>query len=134
MSAAHPGFGAFAKVHAEFFDALATEGWSAIPGYEGVEEKILSGRFDHAARSGAVTRLARWSAGASVGDVLCHDWCEEVYLISGSLSIGTPMAEVERLPPGTYAVRPPHAPHGPFFSADGCLLIEFLYYPPPAPA
>ena len=130
MSGAHPGFGAFAKAHAEFFDALSPDGWAAIPNYTGVEQKILSGAFDHAARTGAVTRLARWSAGASVGDALAHDWCEEVYLISGSLLIGTPGAEVERLRPGTYAVRPPHISHGPFFSADGCLLIEFLYYPP----
>ena len=130
MSGPHPGFGAFGKVHAEFFDALAPEGWTAIPGYEGVEQKILSGAFDHAARTGAVTRLARWSSGAAVGDALSHDWCEEVYLIQGTLSIGTPQAEVERLQPGTYAVRPPHILHGPFFSEDGCLLIEFLYYPP----
>jgi len=27
-------------------------------------------------------------------------------------------------------VRPAHVEHGPFFTRDGCLMIEFLYYPP----
>ena len=50
MNRSHPGFGAFAKSHAEFFDALASEGWKPVVGYQGVEEKILSGAFDHAKR------------------------------------------------------------------------------------
>lgn len=128
----HPGFGVFAKAHREFFDALAAEGWQPVAGYSGVEEKILSGRLDHAARSGAVTRLARWQAGAAVDRPVAHDWCEEVFIVSGSLAIGTLAAKAEavRLPAGTYAVRPPHVVHGPFFSDEGCLLIEFMYYPP----
>ena len=130
MSGAHPGFGSFAKAHAEFFDALSEDGWTPVAGYEGVEEKILSGRFVHAARTGAVTRLSRWAAGASVAHPVSHDWCEEVYLISGTLSTGTPDAPGQTLVPGTYAVRPPGIAHGPFFSRDGCLMIEFLYYPP----
>ena len=130
MTAPHPGFGAFAKTHREFFDALAPDGWTPVAGYQGVEEKILSGAFDHAKRTGAVTRLSRWAAGAAVAQPVSHDWCEEVYLISGSLVIGTPKQQQEVLPAGTYAVRPPHVPHGPFFSPDGCLMIEFLYYPP----
>jgi hypothetical protein len=128
----HPGFGAFGKSHREFFDALSGEGWSPVAGYDGVEEKILSGRLDPATRTGAVTRLARWRAGAAVAHAVSHDWCEEVFIVSGSLAIGTLAAEAEavRLPAGTYAVRPPHVIHGPFFSDAGCLLIEFMYYPP----
>lgn len=124
------GFGAFAKDHREFFNALDSEGWKSVAGYSGVEEKILSGAFDHPAKKGAVTRLSRWAAGAAVAEPVSHDWCEEVFLISGSLIIGTPEQEQEILPAGTYAVRPPHVPHGPFFSTEGCLMIEFLYYPP----
>jgi hypothetical protein len=127
---AHPGFGQFEKSHREFFDALSEEGWRAVAGYEGVEEKILSGAFDHVARTGAVTRLSRWSAGASVTTPVAHEWCEEVFFVSGSLSIGTASDEVRRMTAGTYAVRPPHVEHGPFFTRDGCLMIEFLYYPP----
>jgi hypothetical protein len=129
----HPGFGVFAKAHREFFDALADDGWAPVAGYSGVEEKILSGSLDHQARTGAVTRLARWRAGAAVDRTVMHDWCEEVFIVSGSLSIGTLAAKQDavRLPAGTYAVRPPEIVHGPFFSDDGCLLIEFMYYPPP---
>jgi len=126
----HPGFGLFNKEHREFFDAFDSAGWQAIPGYCGVEEKVLSGAFDHAARTGAVTRLSRWAAGAAVANPVAHDWCEEVLLISGTLSIGTPGNEDRILSAGTYAVRPAGVSHGPFFSTDGCLMIEFLYYPP----
>lgn len=129
---AHPGFGVFAKVHREFHDALGPEGWTPVAGYSGVEEKILSGTLDHQARTGAVTRLARWQAGAAVDRVVMHEWCEEVFIVSGSMSIGTLAARQDAvlLPAGTYAVRPPHIVHGPFFSEGGCLLIEFMYYPP----
>ncbi|MEM9356176.1 MAG: cupin [Pseudomonadota bacterium] len=126
----HPVFGAFAKAHKEFFQALGPDGWQDLAGYEGVREKILSGAFDHSGQTGAVTRLSRWEAGAVVDQALSHAWCEEVFLISGSLSIGTPDQEREVLTEGNYAVRPAHVPHGPFFSKDGCLMIEFSYYPP----
>jgi len=129
---AEPGFGRFMKDHREFFNALADEGWRAVSGYVGVEEKILSGRFDHASKTGAVTRLSRWAAGGAVEHPVSHDWCEEVFLISGTLSIGTASQETRRLEAGTYAVRPAHVEHGPFFTRDGCLSIEFLYYPPAA--
>ncbi len=95
------GFGAFAKEHREFFDALGPQGWEAAAGYSGVEQKVLSGAFDHTAQKGAVTRLSRWAAGAAVGEPVSHEWCEEVYLISGSLIIGTPGQEQETLPAGT---------------------------------
>lgn len=130
--APNPAFGTFNKDHREFFDALSADGWQPVAGYCGVEEKILSGTFDHAARTGAVTRLSRWAPGAAVSEPVSHDWCEEVFLISGALSIGTPGSETETLPAGTYAVRPPGIAHGPFFSKEGCLMIEFLYYPPGA--
>ena len=47
-----------------------------------------------------------------------------------TLSIGTPENEQDVLTTGTYAVRPPNVPHGPFFTKDGCVMVEFLYYPP----
>ena len=128
--ATHPGFGLFNKTHREFFDALDEAGWQAVPGYDGVEQKHLSGAFDHDARAGAVTRLSRWQAGACAATPLTHDFCEEVFVVSGSLSIGMPGSEQQLLAAGSYAVRPADVPHGPFFSKDGCLLIEFLYYPP----
>lgn len=128
--AAHPGFGPFNKEHREFFDALEEDGWTDVRGYSGVQQKVLSGQFDHEARSGSITRLSRWAPGAAVADPVSHDWCEEVFLISGSLSIGTANSGGELLSSGAYAVRPARVPHGPFFSEEGCLMIEFLYYPP----
>ncbi len=59
MVSGDTGFGAFAKTHREFFDALEPAGWTSVEGYAGVEQKVLSGRFDHAAETGAVTRLSR---------------------------------------------------------------------------
>ncbi len=124
------GFGLFAKQHREFFNALDPDGWTAVPGYTGVLLKELSGSFDHEKHQGALTRISKWEPGAAVSQAVAHDWCEEVYLISGTLSIGTPDSETETLQAGSYAVRPPHIPHGPLFTKDGCTMIEFLYYPP----
>lgn len=130
MDRPHPGFGLFAKVHREFFDALAADGWRDIAGYQGVSEKILSGHLDHTARIGAATRLARWQPGAAVAHTVVHEWCEEVFVVEGTLSIGRRGETVEAvLPKGSYACRPPHIVHGPFFSDDGCLLLEVMYYP-----
>ena len=124
------GFGSFSKQHREFFDALAEDGWQAVDGFDGIETKVLSGRFDHAAASGAETRITRWAPGTVSSALSVHDWCEEVFIVSGTLSIGTPDNEETALAPGTYAVRPPHVPHGPFFTRGGCVMLEFLYYPP----
>ena len=124
------GFGAFPKEHREFLDALAEDGWEPVDGFDGIETKVLSGRFDHAAAAGAVTRMSRWAPGTVSPEPSVHDWCEEVFIVSGTLTIGTPENQEKVLTPGTYAVRPPHVPHGPFFTRDGCTMIEFLYYPP----
>lgn len=140
VGATHPGFGAFAKAHREFFDALGPDGWRPVAGYSGVEEKILSGRLDAQSRSGALTRLSRWAPGARVDTAVSHAWCEEVFIISGTLSIGLAgglqigrpdaAGPVTELGPGTYACRPADVLHGPFFSETGCLMIEFTYFPP----
>ncbi|MGJ3260717.1 MAG: cupin domain-containing protein [Rhodospirillales bacterium] len=125
-----PGFGTFPKEHHEFFDALAEDGWETVDGFDGIETKVLSGRFDHAAATGAVTRVTRWAPGTVSPEPSVHDWCEEVFIVSGTLTIGTPGDEEKTLAAGTYAVRPPQVPHGPFFTRDGCVMLEFLYYPP----
>jgi hypothetical protein len=133
-SKAHPGFGSFAKAHREFFDALSPDGWRPVAGYTGVEEKILSGALDVPARTGAVTRVVRWAAGAAVTHPVSQLWCEEVFVISGELAIGEASAPADAiiLRAGTYACRPAEIVHGPFYSREGCVLIEFLYFPPTA--
>ena len=60
---AHPGFGSFQKEHKEFFNALDDDGWEAVPGFPGVETKVLSGEFDHENRTGAMTKVTRWAPG-----------------------------------------------------------------------
>lgn len=123
-----PGFGSFPKQHREFFNALDEDGWEAVDGFVGIETKILSGNFEDS--RGAVTRITRWAAGTVSPEPSVHEWCEEVFIVSGTLTIGTPGNEEETLASGTYAVRPPGVPHGPFFTHDGCVMLEFLYYPP----
>lgn len=122
------GFGSFPKQHREFFNALSEDGWEPVAGFDGIETKVLSGRFENG--TGAVTRITRWAAGTVSPEPSVHDWCEEVLIVSGTLSIGTPDDETEILKAGAYAVRPPHIPHGPFFTRGGCVMVEFLYYPP----
>ena len=61
-----------------------------------------------------------------------HEYWEEVYLVSGDLTVGND----ERgeggtsFSPNTYASRPPGAYHGPFKSRNGCLLFEIHYFDP----
>jgi hypothetical protein len=61
-----------------------------------------------------------------------HEYWEEVYLIEGDLTVDNDANGDggASFPPHTYAVRPPHARHGPFKSEKGCLLLEIHYFDP----
>jgi hypothetical protein len=61
-----------------------------------------------------------------------HDYWEEVYLLSGDLTVGSDEQAKGGISyaPNTYACRTPGAYHGPFVSRDGCLLFELHYYDP----
>ena len=61
-----------------------------------------------------------------------HEYWEEVYLLSGDLTVGNDAegAGGEAFEPNTYACRPPGAAHGPFKSERGCVLLEIHYYDP----
>jgi hypothetical protein len=61
-----------------------------------------------------------------------HDYWEEVFQISGDLTVGNDAQGKggEPFPPNTYACRPPGAYHGPFKSEKGCMLLEIHYYDP----
>ncbi len=76
--------------------------------------------------------MSRLEGKSMMARTVVHDWCEEVFLISGSLRIGRPddLGSSELLPAGSYARRPAQVLHGPFFTEGGCLMIEFNYYPP----
>ncbi|MCZ7646826.1 MAG: cupin domain-containing protein [Planctomycetota bacterium] len=112
------------KEHLEFFAPDLATGWSTPPGYPpGIQEKLLAGALDEKGRYGCRTRLLRFAPGAFTTEPFQHEFWEEVFLVSGTLRVGG-----EDFKPFTYAVRPPHTPHGPFRSDDGCMLFEIHYF------
>ena len=121
------------KAHDEFHSLDLLEGWEVPPGYPaGIEQKILSGALDEDNRRGSRTRLLRFHAGVFTTEPFVHTYWEEVYLLSGDLTVGndTQGKGGEAFEPNTYACRPPGAHHGPFRSENGCLLLEIHYFDP----
>jgi hypothetical protein len=120
------------KPHLEFHRIDMAVGWETPPGYPvGIEQKILAGSLDEVGRSGSRTRLLRFQPGIYTTAPFVHDYWEEVFLVSGDLTVGNDAGGSggENFPAGTYACRPPGAAHGPFKSNSGCLLLESHYYP-----
>jgi hypothetical protein len=104
------------KEHDEFYAVDLDSGWETLPGYpEGIR-----------------TRLLRFAPGVFTTAPFVHDYWEEVYLVSGDLTVGNdPEGHGgESFNPNTYACRPPGAAHGPFKSEAGCLLLEIHYFDP----
>lgn len=121
------------KLHDEFRTIDMTQGWEVPPGYPpGIEQKILAGSLDEANRAGSRTRLLRFAPGTHTTAPFVHTYWEEVYLVSGDLTVGNDAQGEggEAFAPNTYACRPPGAFHGPFKSNGGCLLLEIHYYDP----
>ncbi len=124
---------AVGKPHKEFRAVDLDAGWSVPPGYpDGIEEKILAGALDEASRRGSRTRLLRFMPGVYTTEPFVHEYWEEVYLMSGDLTVGCDAEGRGGKPfaPNTYACRPPGAHHGPFKSNGGCLLLEIHYFDP----
>ncbi|AVF40193.1 cupin domain-containing protein [Pandoraea apista] len=121
------------KLHDEFHSIDMKEGWEVPPGYPpGIEQKILAGSLDESNRAGSRTRLLRFAPGIYTKAPFVHTYWEEVYLVSGDLTVGNDAQGEggEAFAPNTYACRPPGAFHGPFKSNGGCLLLEIHYYDP----
>ncbi len=119
------------KLHEEFHALDMSSGWQKIPGYpDGIEEKILAGALDEAAKTGNRTRLLRFQPGVYTTEPFCHDYWEEVFLVAGDLTVGNDANGKggEKFEPSTYACRPPGAWHGPFRSDGGCTLLEIHYF------
>jgi hypothetical protein len=76
--------------------------------------------------------LLRFAPGVFTTAPFVHEYWEEVYLVSGDLTIGVDAEGEggESFSPHTYACRPPGAAHGPFKSEGGCLLLEIHYFDP----
>lgn len=119
------------KPHLEFHTVDMDKGWETPPGYPaGIQQKILASDLDETRKTGGRTRLLRFDAGVFTAKPFVHDHWEEVYLISGDLTVGNDEHGNggESFPPHTYACRPPGAFHGPFKSETGCVLFEIHYY------
>ena len=119
------------KEHKEFYAVDMDEGWHVPPGYpDGIEQKILAGSLDEENKPGNRTRLLRFAPGVFTTAPFVHDYWEEVYLVSGDLTVGNDENGEggEAFSPNTYACRPPGAYHGPFKSDGGCVLLEIHYY------
>jgi ChrR Cupin-like domain len=121
----------FNKPHIEFLRVDMKEGFAPPSGYpSSIQQKILASDIDEKAKTGSRTRLLRFDAGAFTTAPFVHDHWEEVYLVSGDLTVGNDAQGNggENFPAPTYACRPPGAVHGPFKSEKGCLLYEIHYY------
>ena len=124
---------AVTKEHKEFHAVDFAQGWMTPEGYpEGIKQKILAGSIDDDAKRGSRSRLLRFEPGVYTTAPFVHDHWEEVYLVSGDLTVGNDENGDggEPFNAGTYACRPPGAPHGPFKSNGGCVLFEIHYYDP----
>ena len=121
------------KAHDEFHAVEMSQGWEVPPGYPaGIQQKILAGSLDEVGRRGSRTRLLRFDPQVFTTTPFVHDYWEEVFLVSGDLTVGNDANGNGGTPfsPFTYACRPPGAPHGPFKSERGCLLLEMHYFDP----
>jgi hypothetical protein len=121
------------KLHDEFHALDMNTGWEVPPSYpSGIQQKILSGSLDETQRRGSRTRLLRFAPGVFTTAPFVHEYWEEVYLLSGDLTVGNDAQGNggNAFQPNTYAVRPPGAVHGPFKSETGCLLVEIHYFDP----
>jgi hypothetical protein len=123
------------KQHKEFHTIDMQGGWQKPPGYPpglDVHEKVLAGGLDTKNKRGSQTRLLKFAPGVFTTEPFVHDYWEEVYLVSGDLTVGNDKEGKggTRFPQNTYACRPPGAAHGPFKSENGCVLLEIHYYDP----
>jgi hypothetical protein len=121
------------KDHKEFYAVDLAGSWETPPGYpDGIQQMILAGALDEAARRGTRTRLLRFAPGVFTTEPFVHEYWEEVFLVSGDLTVGNDSDGNggEPFTPYTYACRPPGAAHGPFKSEGGCLLLEVHYFDP----
>ena len=105
----------------EFFDT-DTVPWSPVTRRPGVAERILA----RDPSNGLLTRMVRWEPGldTSSAGAVAHDYFEEVLILAGSLH---DLGLRQTFSVGSYACRPPGMVHGPWTTADGCVMLEIQY-------
>src|SRR5215468_1812380 len=98
------------KPHLEFHRLDLDKGWATPEGYpSGIQQKILASDIDERRKMGSRSRLLRFEPGVYTTAPFVHDHWEEVYLLSGDLTVGNDAkgqgaSRSRRLP--TRAVRP----------------------------
>ena len=109
------------KPELEFFPVSNTA-WRPVKGSKctGLDERVL------AADGSLATRIVRFAPGTDTtpDGQQAHDFAEEVYILSGSL---TDLRLGRTFSTGMYACRPPGMRHGPWTSAEGCVILEVRY-------
>jgi hypothetical protein len=94
------------KEHKEFHTVDLSTGWETPAGYpEGIKQQILAGSLDEKNGRGSRTRHLRFDPGVYTTAPFVHDYWEEVYLISGDLTVGNDANGKggTSFKPGTYA-------------------------------
>ena len=77
------------KIHDEFHTIDLSTGWEVPEGYpEGMKQKILAGSLDEENGTGNRTRLLKIDAGTFTTEPFVHEYWEEVYMLSGDLTVG----------------------------------------------
>ena len=77
------------KAHDEFYTIDLETGWETPPGYPaGIQQKILAGGLNETSQRGTRTRLLRFAPGVYTTEPFVHDYWEEVFLVTGDLTVG----------------------------------------------
>ena len=110
------------KPEIEFTPAGGFDWVPVEPGVPGLTERVLARHGD----TKVATRMLRFAPGTdtSAMGTLAHDFWEEVYILSGSMTdlvLGTTFSA------GSYACRPPGMKHGPWVAPEGCVTFEVRY-------
>jgi hypothetical protein len=110
------------KPEHEFFDVEKVPYTACAGAVPTLTERILA--TDDQADT--ATRILHFEPGTdtTANGVQVHDFWEEVYIVSGSL---TDLELGETFTAGMYACRPPGMRHGPWRSHDGCTTFEVRY-------
>lgn len=96
---------------------------------EGISEKVLADDLDKDGKTGKRTCILRLQPGVQTPAAHAHDYWEEIYIISGSMFVGTDDGGERRVTAPAYACREPGFMHGPVRTDEDCMLIEFSWYP-----
>ena len=115
-----------AKSTTNYWNPLEVESdkaWRPVAGLEGMAEELTLSIDDE---NGEYTRLTRFLPGADTTALggKSHDYPEEIFVISGRLYDAAFDTWLET---GHYASRPPGEVHGPFMTAEGCVVLEVSF-------